>query len=70
MDLKDVIKEITKDMENPCFIAANGVWGFDIDYILDEADGQAISIFECPADYRPECEDDWPAMDWFVAEVR
>lgn len=70
MDVKEVLKKITKSMDNPCFVAESGVWGFDLDWIVGEAEGQAISIFDCPADYRPECEDDWPLPEWFIAEVR
>ena len=57
-------------MENPCFIVSGGLWGFDLDWIIKEAAGRPISIYDCPPDYRPECEDDWPALAWFVCEVR
>lgn len=70
MDLKEVVKKIVHGMKKPCYVAEGSVWGFDLDWVLSEADGQAISIYDCPADYWPECDDDWPDPDWFVAEVR
>ena len=70
MTLKELLRKITEGMENPCFIAESGVWGFDPDWVVDKTNGAPISIYDCPIDYRPECEDDWPAPEWFVAEVR
>lgn len=68
---KDIIKKIVEGMAKPCYVAGSGsVWGFDLDWVLEEADGQAIAIYDCPADYWPECDDDWPAPEWFVIEVR
>lgn len=65
--LKDGLKEASKDMENPCFVANNGVWGFSLDLIASQ--GCAVRVYDCPAEYRPDCEDDWPAEQWLAAIV-
>lgn len=65
--LKDGLKEASKDMENPCFVANNGVWGFSLDLIASQ--GCAVRVYDCPAEYRPDCEDDWPAEQWLAAKV-
>lgn len=68
--LKEGLKKASANMKNPCFICeGNGVWGFGLECIANKANGRPVKVYDCPEEYRPECEDDWPAEQWLAAIV-
>lgn len=68
--LKEGLKKASANMKNPCFICeGNGVWGFGLECIANKANGRPVKVYDCPEEYRPECEDDWPAEQWLAAQV-
>lgn len=68
VSVKNGLKEASKDMQNPCFVCQNDVWGFSIE--LAASQGCAVRVYDCPENYRPNCEDDYPAEQWLKAKVK
>lgn len=65
--LKEGLKKASENMKNPCFVCDACAWGFNLDWIASQ--GRAVRVYDCPAEYRPDCEDDWPSEQWLAAKV-
>lgn len=65
--LKEGLKKASENMKNPCFVCDACAWGFNLDWIASQ--GRAVRVYDCPVEFRPDSEDDWPAEQWLAAKV-
>lgn len=66
-EFKDGLKKATENMPNPYFDNTAGAWGTDLDWIAGK--GHAVRVYDCPENFHPVEDDEYPLEQWLKAVV-